>query len=200
MEKLWWVVGLWGKLHQLWNFIHVILTTMCLEAAVLVSYTHTQPFWSFKDANNSVQHNGRLRQASTQTQRQQGKNTMRPVTSVVLQTKKHAKSPDWRQIPLLQSCPGLIVFSINKSRNQNPGFVIVDFCESDGFNGTRGHKLFSLPFSQSRFHSEVWHELFFLAKISFEASLTGVFYFRSKVICRLPWMRLEFSKNAVGRQ
>lgn len=80
---------------------------------------------------------------------------MRPVTSVVLQTKKHAKSPDWRQIPLLQSCPGLIVFSINKSRNQNPGFVTVDFCESDGFNGTRGHKLFSLPFSQSRFHSEV---------------------------------------------
>lgn len=41
MEKLWWVVGLWGKLHQLWNFIHVILTTMCLEAAVMVSYTHT---------------------------------------------------------------------------------------------------------------------------------------------------------------
>lgn len=127
----------------------------------MFSCPHSQPFWSFKDANNSVQHNGRLQLACTQTQRQQGKNIMRPVASVALQAKKHAKSPVWRQIPHLQSCPGLIVFSINKSRNQNPGFVIVDFSESDGSNRTRVHNLFSVPFSQSKFHSKVWHDFLF---------------------------------------
>lgn len=137
---------------------------VCLEAAVMFPYPCTQPFWSFKDANNSVRHNGRLRQACTHTQRWQGKNITRPATSVVLQTKGHAKSPDWRQIPLLQSCPGLIIFSIHKSINQNIGFVVVDFWESQSCNGTRAHNVFSIPFSHSKFHSKVSHEPFFLCQ------------------------------------